>query len=230
MKILEILTENRSAPVYHYTSIDGFKQILASNTLKGRRLINRPVSTVSFTRDYNRDFVPGKITAPSLGFRVDQSKITHNFKILPAVNSIPADPKTAIKNLSPGLLAEVEKMRQTGVYQSGMSVGGVNLADLARGTGGQASRWESEERVVANEIPNFSQYITGIVVPGKSSKGDLLTHMITKAGFELRNTIIDSAINLGVPIVFKRKDYDPNQLKQDIISFYRKRKEQGAVT
>jgi hypothetical protein len=239
MKITEIITESRTSPLYHYTSIDGFKQILSSNMLKGRRLPNKstvdtnPLSTVSFTRDYNRDFVPGRITAPSLGFRVDQNKLTHTFKILPAVNKIPADPKTTLKNLSPGFQADIEKMKQTGNYKSGVSVQGVNLGDLARGTGNMASRWESEERVVADSIPNFSEYITGIVVPSKNPKADLLTHMLTSMGSnegqQLRNEILDKAISLNVPIVYNRKDYDPNQIKNDIMD-YQQRKKQERVS
>ena len=217
MKAKEFIFEGRDAPLYHFTTVEGLQSILASDTLKGRQMMNRVSGeinkqpTISFTRDYLRDFVPGRITSQSVGIRVDQSQLAQSFKMQAAVQKQLPDLEKFEKSLSPGYQAEIAKMRQTGVYNSGMSVNGVSLADIAKKTAAQQNRWESEERIVAGAIPNFSQYITGFVIPGKRSK-DLATSMPADS----LDLVLDSAIKLGVPVIWQRKEYDPAQLKQQL--------------
>jgi hypothetical protein len=234
MQIKEILIEGRDAPLYHFTSFPAFEQILATNTLKGRSMNNRvngqinKQPTISFTRDYGRDFIPGS-AAKSIGFRVDQGKLAQSYKMQAATQHQLPNLEKFEKSLSPRYQQDVAKMRATGNYNSGMSVNGVTLADLAKKTAAQQNRWESEERVYAPAITDFSKYITGIVIPGKHSKEqDLLTFMITNfkgsEGFQSRNLILDSAIKLGVPIIWQRREYDPKQVKQQIVKYYQDRK------
>lgn len=242
MRIKEILTEGRDAPLYHYTSPKGFEQILLTDTLKGRPMMNRSNGqinkqpTISFTRDYNRDFVPGSAASQSLGFRVDQSKLAQLYKMQAAAQRQIPNLEKFERELSPHYQQEIAKMRQTGNYSSGMSIGGVSLADLAKRTAAQQNRWESEERVVASAISNFSKYITGIVIPGKYVKNkDLITFLTTqdrKPGavdmYKFRNMVLDSAIKLGVPIIWQRREYDPRAVKQQIIDMYKERKAKSA--
>ena len=74
MRITEIIIESKESPLYHFTSVNGFNGILASDTLLGRKLtdkISTKTSTkpsISFTRDYLRDFIPGKFGIQTLGF------------------------------------------------------------------------------------------------------------------------------------------------------------------
>ena len=217
MRSKEFIFEGRDAPLYHFTSIPGFQSIVASDTLKGRAMPDRASTnsqatpTISFTRDYRRDFVPGQITAPSIGFRVNQSSLAQSYKIQPAVQRPLPDLEKLEKNLSPANKAAVAKMRQTGEYRHGLSIGGVSLSDIAKKTAAQQSRWESEERVVANSIPNFSQYVTGIVIPGKNNE-----NLTTAMPSDTLNMVFDTAIKLGVPVIWQNKDYDPARLKQQI--------------
>ena len=185
--------------------------------------------TISFTRDYLRDFVPGRAVAQSLGFRVDQSQLAHNYKLRPAVQSQLPDLKKFEKNLSDYGRSEVERMRKTGNYNHGLSVNGVALSDLAQGTAAQKNRWESEERVVAPEITNFKDYITGIVIPGQWTENkDLIKFLTTSSRtvdmYKFRNLVLDSAIKLGVPIIWQRQEYDPQEVKNQVIKYYQDRK------
>jgi hypothetical protein len=232
-----VLDEGRDAPLFHFTSAKSFEQILASDTLKGRAIQMNKQPTISFTRDYGRDFIPGNITAQSLGFRVDQARLAQKFKIQPAVHRTLPDLDKLEKNLSPYNQEQIAKMRQTGNYNRPMSVGGVSLGDIAKKTAAQSNRWESEERVIAIEISNFSQYITGIVIPGSYAKnqslvGFLATAFRGEAGFQLRNMILESAIKLGVPLIWQRKEYNAEQVKQKVIEHFqimkRIRSQQGA--
>lgn len=219
MKAREFIFEGRDAPLYHFTSLDGFQKIIASDTLNGRAMVDRTSGrraanpTISFTRDYKRDFVPGRITSQSIGFRVDQGRIAQSFKMQPAVQRPLPDLEKFEKNLSPWEKSEVDKMRQSGNYSHGMSINGVALGDLAKKTAAQNNRWESEERVVAASIPNFSKYITGIVITGRTK--DLAT-FLSSIDDQTVDMILDTAIKLGVPIIWQRKEYDPAQLKQQL--------------
>lgn len=236
VRINEILTEGRDAPLYHFTSPTGFEQILATDTLKGRPMMTRvdgqinKQPTISFTRDYNRDFVPGQAVSQSLGFRVDQGKLAQSYKMRAAAQRQLPNLEKFEKELSPRYQQEIVRMRQTGNYNSGMSIGGVSLSDVAKKTAAQQNRWESEERVVASAIPNFSKYITGIVIPGQYTKKKELTKFLTTPSrtvdmYKLRNMVLDSAIKLGVPIIWQRKEYDPRQVKQQIIKDYCRKKQ-----
>ena len=212
MKAKEFIFEGRDAPLYHFTSLPGFQSIVASNTLKGRAMPDRTgtqaqaTPTISFTRDYKRDFVPGSITAPSIGFRVDQGRLAQSYKMQPSVQRPLPDLEKLEKGLSPANKAAVDKMRQTGNYSHGLGIGGVSLSDIAKKTAAQANRWESEERVTAQSIPNFSNYVTGIVITGKDPMAFLSAN----------DTVLDTAINLSVPVIWQGKEYDPAQIKQQI--------------
>lgn len=219
MKAKEFIFEGRDAPLYHFTSLPGFQSIVASDTLKGRAMPDRTgtaaraTPTISFTRDYKRDFVPGKMTAQSIGFRVDQGRLAQSYKMQPSVQRPLPDLANLEKNLSPANKAAVDKMRQTGNYSHGLSIGGVSLSDIAKKTAAQANRWESEERVTAAAIPDFSQYVTGIVVPGKAQ--DIGT-FFSSMDDQTADMILDTATKLGVPVIWQRKEYDPAQVKQQI--------------
>ena len=237
MRINELLTEGRESPLYHFTIPENFSKILSTNTLMGRKLPSSKSSepTISFTRDYTRSFVPGKITSDSFGFRVNQSKLAHNYKISAAVNLQAPDPEKYIAKLPDAYKKEIERMRHTGQYDSGLRVNGTDLKDIAKGTAGQNSRWESEERVIAPQIDDFSSYITGIVLPAgsnetpkKGSLEELVEYLTTKfsgsTGFQLRDQLINAATTLHVPIIWRRQEYDPKTVKSAVIKYYQNRK------
>jgi len=52
----------------------------------------------------------------------------------------------------------------------------------------------------------------------------MITNFKGSEGFQSRNLILDSAIKLGVPIIWQRREYDPKQVKQQIIKYYQDRK------
>lgn len=232
MRVTEIIKESKEAPLYHFTTVDGFNGILASDTLRGRKLTDKISAktsikpSISFTRDYSRDFIPGKFGAQALGFRVNQSKLAQHYKITPTVNKAPIN----INDLPPNYKDIVDKMRKTGDYSLGraFSVNGTSLVDIAKGTTQISSRFESEERVESESIPNFSQYITGIVIPNKKSNEDIISFLVNhfkgREGFETRNNILDSAIKLSVPIIYRRKEFDPKLVKSQVINFFQNRK------
>jgi len=232
MRITEIIIESKESPLYHFTSVNGFNGILASDTLLGRKLtdkISTKTSTkpsISFTRDYLRDFIPGKFGIQTLGFRVNQSKLAQHYKITPAVNTIPI----SINDLPENYKNIVNKMRKTGDYSlgRGLSVNGANLVDLAKGKVQLDNRFESEERIESASIQNFPQYITGIVIPNKKTNEDIISFLVNqfkgREGFETRNNIIDSAIKLSVPIIYRRKEFDPKLVKSQVINFFQNRK------
>jgi len=219
MKAREFIFEGRDAPLYHFTSLPGFQSIVTSDILKGRAIPDRitgqtaATPTISFTRDYGRDFVPGKITAQSIGFRVDQGRLAQSYKMQPAVQKPLPDLAKFEKELSPYSKEAVAKMRQSGNYSHGMSINGVALSDLAKKTAAQQNRWESEERVIAASIPKFSQYVTGIVITGRAKD---LTTFLNSTDDQTVDMILDTAIKLGVPVIWQRKEYDPGQIKQQI--------------
>lgn len=222
MKSSEFITEGREAALYHYTSLAGFNGILSTNTLTGRKMVNQfngkmnPNPTISFTRSYTRDFIPNAITARSIGFRVDQQKLTHRFKMYPT-NQNPASHGPEVeKQLPQNMQDQIAKMRATGETPSySMTYNGANVSDIAKGTVGQKARWESEEVVVADAIPNFTSYVTGIVLPIGSGRNATksVNEYLAKIPTAERALILDTAAKLSVPIIWNKKEYSAEQLR-----------------
>lgn len=115
------------------------------------------------------------------------------------------------------------------------------ITPIKRGT----SRFESEERV-NQDIPNFSKYITGIVVPkaGKYTNiqmpdvinlamsildmSDAFPHpsrqQVAQFAREIRSKFFDTIRALNVPIIFGGKEYSVDQVDKAIGRIYWMRK------
>jgi hypothetical protein len=244
-----LITESRSAPLYHWTSIKNFPEIIKSNTLKGTthawmrssdslKNINdpkrKPWKSISFTRDYDRQFLPGRGSGGkegSIAFRVDQQKL-HQYtgkKMKAAVNRA----AMTYDKLDDKDKADVDHARETGDYSKvrGRGINSTDLEALAKGTAQLRNRFESEERVLIDEIPNFKKYITGIVLSGDNKQSRLgnTEQMIAiamikkfsgKRGYDLRNMIIDHAIKLNVPLIYNRMEGNPKKVKQEMINLF----------
>jgi hypothetical protein len=221
MRSYEFITEGREAPIYHYTSLKNFAGIINSDTLNGRNIANQHSGvvaidpTISFTRDYNRTVIPGAINSLSVGFRVDQNKLTHRFKMRSA-NQTPAEhgPKFE-KGLDKDTQKQIKTMRSTGVYPGySLSINGSDIKDIAKGTVGRRARWESEEVVIAKSIPNFSKYITGIVLPVGSGKRATTSveDFLKKLPESDRALIINTANRLSIPLIWNKQEFNASEL------------------
>lgn len=236
MKITDIITEGREAPLYHYTSLKGFRGIIETNILKGRRLLDKHTigiaaqPTISFTRDYNRSFIPAAIMNQSIGFRVDQSKLATRFK-MQSTNQSPAQHGPEFeKGLSKPNRSTIAKMRKTGNFKDNSQyINGSSIKDLAQGTVGASARWESEEIVLSAGIPNFNTYITGIVIPRQarfSKINDLAQYLTSKiANANDINYVINTAIALGVPLLWNKQEIDPSSIKSQVLKLFSKQRE-----
>jgi hypothetical protein len=233
MRANEFITESKSAPIYHFTLYKHFVEILRTNTLKARR------PGISFTRDITRTFIPANIVARPIGFRVDQEKLVHEFgrKLAPAVNT-PSKSLDQIRKDYPGIDKHISDYKKTG--NSSMRINDQNVKDLANGTTGMSSRFESEERLMVDEIPNFLSYVTGIVICADSkdygANNDKFIGNINKACYNLaqhfthafdmeqRSFILDGAIATQIPLIWQGKTIQAQQVKDAMINIYRARK------
>lgn len=188
---------------------------------------------ISLTRDPNRTFIPGS-TGEGIGFRIDKNKLAQNYKI---------DPSTHNTSLASGKLSDkdketIERIKKD--LEAGKTVGtltsnGKNLTDIAKGLGHMHSRFESEERVYTDKITNFGKYVTGIVIPTRKKvikKDDdvgVALHLLHYSGsldprkgrtgklsYAMRDNLLNAAIKLNVPIVFARREHEPENIKKSI--------------
>lgn len=268
MRILDIiLTEAREAPLYHFTSEGGFFKILSTDTLVAGGAKMRgggidPQGRIYFTRDYGRQFLPANILSGSWGFRVNQDLLRQRFgRKLVAGGQGKHSPWTEKKRQAwladPKNAAEIERVKSgTAGYRS--RTDGADTQDIVKGTIGQSQRWESEEHLNVGSVPNFHEYITGIVYAGGKSAdphrlvglsnktinfrarnprqaealddlcGLLMTHFRGEAGFKQRDALIAYMDKFNIPFVFQQQDFDAKAVKQRMIDIWRERKAERA--
>lgn len=196
MKIIEIITEAKSAPLYHFTTIDKLLKIIDSNTFIAQKprwerdtskkispIIKLDMPVFSVTRDYDRQFVPGNFMADEItvGIQLDQVKLARlkGRKQKPVAAKPGFDEKDYLDMLKG---PQGEKLKQEyfeikdrinkgeDVPKHGsMRYNGVDPYEVAHGASIRKSRWESEERI-EGDIPNAKDYITGIILPGSGRK------------------------------------------------------------
>lgn len=247
MKITEIITESKSAPLYHFTTVDRLLSIIDSNTFIAQKprwerdpskkissLVKLDVPVFSVTRDYDRQFVPGSMaTDITVGIRLDQVKLARlkGKKQKPVVARTGSDEKDYLDMLKG---SRGEKLKQEyfeikdkinkgeNVPKHGnMRYNGVDPYEVAHGSAISRSRWESEERIEGN-ITNAKDYITGIVLPGYGRQNigikELAQHIQDEQNRRrptfARAKILSAAIKLHVPIVWYRKEFNPEQIKR----------------
>lgn len=248
MRILELLTEAREAPLYHFTLESNFFRILASDTLIS------PSGKIYFTRDYSRQFSPSDILKGTWGFRVDQELLHQKYgkQLQAGGQEKPWDEKRR-----QAWLADPKNKPYIDAVNAGKQVGnvidGAAITDIVRGTIRQSSRWESEEHLNIDKIPNFHNYITGIVYAGGKSvdpmRGSLggklvntgsrsarpqdsldelalllMGHFKGDAGFAQRDALIDYMTEHNIPLVYQRQDFPAKAVKQRMIEKWRERK------
>jgi hypothetical protein len=237
-----LVNESKSAPLYHFTSWNSLVKILSTNQLVS------PRGKIYLTRDYKRQFLPreGELFKQSYGLRIDQNLLTRDYgrKLQAGGQDIGWDEKKRQAWLSdPKNADEIEKIKRTG-RGSGLIIRGANPVDIVKGTIGQSRRWESEEHLNIQSLPNLNKYITGIVVsdsplgadshfvqsinPDPVTKtADMLINLFSgPKGFDQRKWLLDTAIKLGVPLVYERKEFDPTEIKNRIIQLYSQRKKE----
>lgn len=246
MKINEILIEAREAPLYHFTSENKFFKILSTDVLRA------PQGRIYFTRDYGRQFLPANIGIGTWGFRVDQDMLRRRFgKQLKPGGQIQMSEKERQAWLADPKNQEViDRFKQGGIRKGQKVVhGGVDVAAAVSGTTGMGARWESEEHLDVREVPNFHEYLTGLVYAGGNMERGLLgggtdtdyekrstkpkesiellaTLLISHFGknFELRDKLIEYMTKFNVPFVFQRQEFSAKDVKSKIIEIYRGRK------
>lgn len=245
MRMRDILNENykliesKSSPLYHFTSFSSLYRILASDTLLA------PGGIIYFTRDYDRQFIPhkGSLLSQSYGLRINQELLSRDYgrKLQAGGQDVGwSDQKRKDYMSDPKNAQEIEKVKQTG-RGSGSYTQGIDPKDIVQGTVGLSRRWESEEHLYVQSLPNLKKYITGIVI-GKAPVGsghsvkeidpDELTRLADviiglfsgPKSMEQRNWFLDTVITLGVPIIYNRKEFDSKQVKRRIIQLYSQRK------
>ena len=245
MKIFEIITEAREAALYHFTSEKNFFRILATNKLKATE--NR----IYFTRDYTRQFLPANIGVGTWGFRINQDLLRQKFgrKLKPGGQISMSDKQRQAWLADPDNQQSIEFQKTQG-KGTVTAKNGVDVGAAIRGDMGMKARWESEEHLDINEIPDFKNYITGIVYAGGNMERGLLggtetdyrkrstkpedalqklavllaSHFSDKR--ELRDQLLDYMIKFDIPMVFQRQDYPAKAVKSKIIDYYRKRKQE----
>lgn len=263
MRILDIiLIEAREAPLYHFTSESGFFNILRTDTLAagGAKLRSGgtdPEGRIYFTRDYGRQFLPSNILSGSWGFRVNQDLLRQRYgRKLVAGGQGKHSPWDEQKRQAwladPKNAAEIARVKAGGSGSSRHN--GADTKDIVAGTIGKASRWESEEHLNVGQLPNFHEYITGIVYAGgkamdphrsinasgkkvdfkkRSANVDasldelannLMGHFKGEAGFAQRDALMDYMTKFSIPFVYQRQDYPAKQVKDRMIAIWRERK------
>ena len=220
MKLYELLDhvlyEDKSAPLYHFTTLQNFYSILNSNELRGNVRMDaldwskvdmgaggitaqakKTSKIISLTRDPNRTFIPGS-AGDGVGFRIDQNKLAQNYKIGPSIH----DPEKYTKKKQSGIGSNKESSR--------------------------LDKFESEERVYTDKITNFRKYITGIVIPTRKKiikKDDdtgVAIYLLHYSGslyprkgrtgnmsYAMRDNKLNAAIKLSLQIIFSRRENDP---------------------
>ena len=215
-----------------------------------------PEGRIYFTRDYGRQFLPANILAGSWGFRVNQDLLRQRYgKKLVAGGQGKHSPWDEQKRQAwlsdPRNAAEIERVRSGG--QGTSRVNGADTQDIVRGTIGKSQRWESEEHLNVSSVPNFHEYITGLVYAG-GSKSDphrttvnnkrvdfkkrganadtgldelcqlLMSHFVGEAGWKQRDALIQYMTKFNIPFVYQRQDFPAKQVKDRMIAIWRERK------
>ena len=257
MRILDIiLTEAREAPLYHFTSEQGFFKILSADTLmsggaKLRAGGTDPAGRIYFTRDYGRQFLPANILAGSWGFRVNQDLLRQRYgKKLVAGGQGKHSPWDEQKRQAwladPRNAAEIARVKAGG--QGTSRHDGADTQDIVRGTIGKSQRWESEEHLNVSSVPNFHEYITGLVYAGGKAQSPmrsdkdfkkrsasatasldelcqmLMTHFVGEAGWGQRDALMAYMTKFNIPFVYQRQDFPAKQVKDRMIAIWRERK------
>ena len=180
-----LIKEAKTAPLYHYTPFANFVNILKTDTLKGYTHPNQVINNdhnryVYVTRDYGRQLSSDR-SRESIGFRLDQEKLSNNYKIIPSQTSISSNPK--IKYSKTSIVGDKVYVEKPYGY-----------------------RWEAEEKIIG-DIKNIKDYITGVVISDSHDINanlsmDEFSH-VTVVDF-VKRVMKDSGLN--VPIIYKRKE------------------------
>lgn len=242
MRIREILTEAREAPLYHFTLESKFFKILSTNVLFA------PGGKIYFTRDYGRQFSPANILKGTWGFRINQDKLRQKYgRKLQAGGHAAMSEKERKAWLADPANAEIIEKVKKGEFRGTLRINGTNVQDIVRGTAGSAARWESEEWLLSEKLENLDQYITGIVYAGGEQTGlgrgqdftrrsakpesaleelakQLMAHFQGDAGWKRRDWLIDYMTERNIPFVYQRQDFPAKQVKSTMIAMWRERK------
>jgi len=146
----DFLTESRSAPLYHATSLLNAKKIIDSNTLIPRSdVTDAKTRSLSFTRLFRTAWKFGIYVATSRSthrvvvFEVDQTKLSQNYKLEPF--QFWSQPMKAGRSYNKARLTPRDEDLDDGMFN------------------------EFEERVVGRSIRNFMKYVTKIIVYSPAS-------------------------------------------------------------
>lgn len=242
MKIQELLTEAREAPLYHFTQEGSFFRILKTNVLYS------PGGKIYFTRDYSRQFSPKNPFKGTWGFRIDQDKLRQKYgrKLQAGGQNAMSDKERQAWLNDPANADAIEKVKRG--EKGGATYNGYSIDDVVRGTMGASKRWESEEWLLTDKLENLDQYISGIVYAGgKHGEGmgrdqefrkrrvqaddaltDLAKHLMghwrDKSEWKLRDVLFDYMTERNIPFVYQRQDFPARQVKSKMVELWRERK------
>ena len=249
MKIDDVaLNESRTAPLYHFTSLGNLASIIQSGELR-----SRGTNPIYFTRDYSRQFIPHANTMMNtpFGLQINQELLSRTYggKLQPMGQMHGAqgtqsswNEKTRQRWLKdPKNAKEIQRIKGGGYSYS--SLNGASYSDIIAGTINKAKRWESEEVLHVPSIPDAMKYVTGIVI-GDSSKdvdpkqgatdsSSGLINVLAKSSHRGRPDpkiiqILDFAIGNHLPIIYKRKKFDPALIKNQLASQAKKLSQRDA--
>jgi hypothetical protein len=264
MRAQEFLNEAREASLYHFTSEPAFFRILSTDTLVSGGAKMRsggidPEGRIYFTRDYGRQFLPADILSGSWGFRVNQDRLRQRYgrKLVAGGQKNAWDEKRRQEWLAdPANADDIAQVRAG--KPSPRVVDGASVNDIVRGTISQSRRFESEEHLNVSNIPDFHEYITGIVYAGGKAHdpyrtqgisnkdikfgrrnprqaealddlaGLLMTHFQGEAGWKRRDALIEYMTKFNIPFVFQQQDFAARAVKQRMIDIWRERKAERA--
>ena len=148
-----------------------------------------------------------------------------------------ADPKNA---------DEIARVRAGGGGTSRHN--GADTRDIVAGTISKAARWESEEHLNVGAVPNFHDYITGLVYAGGNANDPyrsgkdfrkrsanpnaaldefcqlLMGHFQGEKGWAQRDSLMAYMTKFNIPFVYQRQDFPAKQVKERMIAIWRERK------
>ena len=252
MKIQDLLLEAREAPLYHFTTEANVFQILANDTLRagGPSAAHGEMQQggrIYFTRDYGRQFVPGMAIEGSWGFRVNQEKLREKFgkKLHAGGQTRWTEPMRQAWLADPANADIIAKVK-SGELRGSLTMNGADVRDIVSGNIGKAARWESEEWLDVDALPDFHKYITGIVFSGGSGKKDysvnygsravdvdenldefvaqLISHFNSPKMWPRRDALMKWMMENSVPFVYKRRDYGVRAVKNRMFEIIKQRK------
>ena len=183
----------------------------------------------------------------SWGFRVDQEKLREKFgrKLHAGSQTRWTEPQRQAWLADPAN-ADIIDMVKSGKIRGSLNRGGADVKDIISGNISKTARWESEEWLDVDTLPDFHKYITGIVFSGGSGDQDysvnygsravdvdenldefvaqLISHFNSPKMWPRRDALMKWMMENRIPFVYKRGDYGVRAVKNRMFEIIKQRK------